>query len=61
MVVGALPPNDHRGQAMHPSISLTPDERNTLLDYYRAPFDGPRSRGVGGRARRRGCMDSFGL
>jgi putative transposase len=41
MVVGALPPNDHRGQAMHPSISLTPDERNTLLDYYRAPFYDP--------------------
>jgi transposase len=41
MVVGALPPNDHRGQAMHPSISLTPDERNTLLDYYRAPFFDP--------------------
>src|SRR5437764_14185767 len=41
MVVGALPPNDQRGQAMHPSISLTPDERNTLLDYYRAPFYDP--------------------
>jgi transposase len=41
MVVGALPPNNHRGQAMLPSISLTPDERNTLLDYYRAPCDDP--------------------
>jgi putative transposase len=26
---------------MLPSISLTPDERNTLLDYYRAPFSDP--------------------
>jgi transposase len=26
---------------MLPSISLTPDERNTLLDYYRAPFYDP--------------------
>jgi transposase len=41
MVVGALPPNNHRGQAMTPSISLTADERNTLLDYYRAPGDDP--------------------
>ena len=41
MVVGALPSNDHRGQAMRTSISLTHDERNTLLDYYRAPFHDP--------------------
>jgi transposase len=26
---------------MHPSISLTPRERNILLDYYRAPFYDP--------------------
>ena len=26
---------------MHPSISLTTDERNTLLDYYRAPCHDP--------------------
>jgi hypothetical protein len=26
---------------MSTSISLTPDERNTLLDYYRAPLDQP--------------------
>ena len=26
---------------MHSSISLTPDERNTLLDFYRAPCDDP--------------------
>lgn len=26
---------------MHPSITLTADERNTLLDYYRSPFSDP--------------------
>jgi putative transposase len=41
MVVGALPPNNHRGQAMSASISLTNEERKTLLDYYRAPFHDP--------------------
>jgi putative transposase len=41
MVVGVLPPNNQRGQAMLPSISLSADERNTLLDYYRAPCDDP--------------------
>ena len=41
MVIGALPPKDHGGQALLPGISLTPAERNTLLDYYRAPFHDP--------------------
>lgn len=29
---------------MSTSISLTPDERNTLLDYYRAPLGQPEPR-----------------
>src|SRR5919202_1753733 len=44
MVVGAFPPNDHRGQAMLPSITLTADERNTLLGYYRSPARDPELR-----------------
>ena len=41
MVKGELPPKRHRDQAMNFSIQLTADERNTLLDHYRADPDPP--------------------
>src|SRR5438309_8816408 len=45
MVVGALPtPNHHRDQAMRASITLTADQRNDLLDYYRCPYHHPELR-----------------
>jgi putative transposase len=39
MVKGELPPKHHEVQAMNFSIQLTAEERNTLLDYYRADPD----------------------
>src|SRR5262249_45415497 len=39
MVKGELPPQTPQDQAMDFSIQLTPEERNTLLDYYRADPD----------------------